>query len=291
MCKPYLSYVKINPNTALTLTGSCLKYCDNLLDQQLHYKYTVYKYWSVANTDVDIQEKWYPYASNDSYTGQTTADLTAFTKLFQDNPDTHIWKFTLEAKAMSAETGVAKGASSLIVYINQVPTSGTCSISPLSGTSVSTVFTIDCANWLDPDGTIFKYNFYAYLLDDQLKLGLGSSSNGALFTQLPQGAIYDSNRIYISVEIVDNDDGVAYYDLTTTPVSVNTNKTSVSGLMSDFINLNRQASPNRLLYEGESQRSIQLLLTIASTLNDQSMSDKSGLQASNDSNLVAVPQM
>ena len=41
--------------------------------------------------------------------------------------------------------------SALNFVINQPPSNGSCSISPLNG-STSTVFTVSCANWIDDDG-------------------------------------------------------------------------------------------------------------------------------------------
>jgi hypothetical protein len=43
--------------------------------------------------------------------------------------------------------------------MNQPPRNGSCLISPLSGTT-STLFTINCTDWIDEDG-IKDYSFYS----------------------------------------------------------------------------------------------------------------------------------
>jgi hypothetical protein len=47
----------------------------------------------------------------------------------------------------------------LSFVINQPPTNGSCSITPLNGTT-STSFTIICSHWQDPDG-IKDYSIYS----------------------------------------------------------------------------------------------------------------------------------
>jgi hypothetical protein len=269
--------VKINPNNQLMLTGFCLKYCTNALS----YKYKIYKLWKIKNTDIDIQEKWYPFSSefqngSNLYTGENSTELTAFQTLFKSDNLTFVWKFEFEVESVSLYNGVSTGISSLIVFINQVPNNGSCTIFPLNGTAVSTIFTISCANWYDPDGEIVKYTYFGNYMGDQMKLGLGWSSDGIISTQLPQGALYDSYRLYISVEITDSDDGKAYYSVPVF-VTVVADTVSVPNLMSELISLSYSANPNRILFEAQTQNSIQLILTIASVLNGQSLADKSGL--------------
>ena len=53
-------------------------------------------------------------------------------------------------------------SSALNFVANQPPQNGSCSVSPLSGTT-STVFTISCPQWQDPDG-IKDYSFYSEIL-------------------------------------------------------------------------------------------------------------------------------
>ena len=53
-----------------------------------------------------------------------------------------------------------QGTSYLDFELNTAPTGGTCSISPLSGVSAQTLFTISCSDWFDVDG-ILTYQFFS----------------------------------------------------------------------------------------------------------------------------------
>jgi hypothetical protein len=62
------------------------------------------------------------------------------------------------------------GSAALVAQVNRAPHNGTCIASPLSGYSASTLFTINCTNWIDHDqeddaggGTISRYFFYGTL--------------------------------------------------------------------------------------------------------------------------------
>ena len=202
--------------------------------------------------------------------------MTISKDLYRSNPETNIWKFELYLTTMSAENGIAAGSSSFIVFINQIPKGGSCTASPNHGFSVTTMFTITCTSWYDPDGLIVKYNYYARLLDDQMSIGLGYSTKGSLSTTLPQGAIYDSYNLYISVEIVDDNEGIAHFDIAI-PVVVSPDTTYVQNIISSLIHIDPKLSQNAKKFKGDSQLSIQTILSISSVLNGKSLSDKKGL--------------
>jgi hypothetical protein len=82
-----------------------------------------------------------------------TSNFTATTKLFIENNQTTYWRFEVIYSFISE-----KSSSALNFLINQPPQNGSCSISPLNGTT-STLFTIVCSNWFDEDG-IQDYSFY-----------------------------------------------------------------------------------------------------------------------------------
>ena len=112
-----------------------------------------------------------------------------------------------------------------------------------------------------------------------MKIGLGSSENGALETQLPQGAVYDSYNMFISVEIIDQDDGVTYYDIQN-PVVVKPNISLVNSMIDRLISADPKLPQNVDLFKGDSQLSVQTILSISSVLNGQSLSDKKALLSS-----------
>jgi hypothetical protein len=87
-------------------------------------------------------------------------ELTILPNLFQSEPDIKKWKIDFNVLTTSYYGGTGFGKSSIIIGINELPTNGTCSISPLSGMTGNTSFTIQCTQWYDPDGYIAKYEYY-----------------------------------------------------------------------------------------------------------------------------------
>ncbi len=86
--------------------------------------------------------------------GSNTTNFTSTNDLFISNPSIQYWRFEV-VYSFPTETS----SSSLNFLINQPPQNGSCSISPLNGTT-STLFTIFCQNWQDQDG-IKDYSFYS----------------------------------------------------------------------------------------------------------------------------------
>lgn len=111
-----------------------------------------------------------------------------------------------------------------------------------------------------------------------MSIGLGYSTNGSLSTALPQGAVYDSYNLYISVEIVDDNEGIAYFDIAT-PVVVSPDTTYVQNIIDSLINIDPKLSQNAQMFKGDSQLSMQIILSISSVLNGKSLSDKKGLSS------------
>ena len=73
-------------------------------------------------------------------------NFTATNQLFLANSHVIYWRFEV---AFAFSTGIS--SSSLNFAINQPPSKGSCSISPLQGTT-STPFSVACSGWFDKDG-------------------------------------------------------------------------------------------------------------------------------------------
>jgi hypothetical protein len=87
-----------------------------------------------------------------------TTNFTSTNQLFLANSQVEYWRFEV-VYSFESETS----SSSINFIINQPPINGSCSISPLNGTT-STLFTISCSNWFDQN-RIKDYSFYSiYLL-------------------------------------------------------------------------------------------------------------------------------
>ena len=92
----------------------------------------------------------------DNDLGSNSSNFTVTPDLFLANPAIDYWRFEVLYSLPSAT-----GSSALNFVINQAPQNGSCSVSPLAGTT-STWFTITCSQWQDPDG-IKDYSFYSML--------------------------------------------------------------------------------------------------------------------------------
>ena len=85
--------------------------------------------------------------------GTNTSNFTAINNLFLNNPQVQYWRFEVVYSFIFEIS-----SSSLNFVINQPPCNGSCSISPLNGTT-STLFTISCPDWFDQDD-IKDYSIY-----------------------------------------------------------------------------------------------------------------------------------
>ena len=88
--------------------------------------------------------------------GQDTNELIISPALFQNNSAIIFWKIELEITLNYVATGV----SSLVFKVNQLPSNGSCTVSPTSGQILTTLFQITCTNWADPDGSIERYEYF-----------------------------------------------------------------------------------------------------------------------------------
>ena len=122
--------------------------------------------------------------------------------------------------------------------INTPPSNGTCSITPLSGTT-STVFALDCSHWMDIHG-IKDYSFYI----DQLIVGY--SVLPTLQVRLPANG-FNSTLVHLIARIRDVYGAFSEIDLP--PVTVlfdlNTLNDLIEGVLSAGVNLMNSSQLNR----------------------------------------------
>ena len=224
-CNPSGDFTKINANFQLILTAYCLKNCGNASQQAY-----------ILNT--------YTLDSNQSWILLNTM-LSDISSEFNFKSDSQgKYKFELA-------TSFLGGLFSLIVLINQVPQNGTCQITPVFGVALITNFDISCSDWQDLDGFILKYDYFANFPNQQMKIGLGYSLDGLLTTLLP----YNSDgAFWISVEIHDNNNGIAYFNISYwVTVEFNSNVSNINYMS--------------LLNNGDSQVNIQNIISISLVLS------------------------
>jgi hypothetical protein len=89
------------------------------------------------------------------FLGLNTSNFTVTSQLFNENLHIHYWRFEVMYTFAFAS---GRSSSAINFQINQRPANGSCSITPLNG-STSTPFTVNCSNWFDKDG-IQDYSFY-----------------------------------------------------------------------------------------------------------------------------------
>jgi hypothetical protein len=87
-------------------------------------------------------------------------ELTLMPELFLSEPNVKKWKIDFNLFTTSFYGGTGFGKSSIIVSLNEIPILGTCTVNPLSGLAETTIFTIKCYNFTDPDGFISKFEYY-----------------------------------------------------------------------------------------------------------------------------------
>jgi REJ domain len=92
--------------------------------------------------------------------GLNDKELTILQELFLSEPTVKKWKIDFTVYTSSFYGGTATGRSSIIVGINELPINGSCTISPTTGIAASTIFTITCTKWVDPDGNIVRYEYW-----------------------------------------------------------------------------------------------------------------------------------
>jgi hypothetical protein len=106
---------------------------------------------------------------------------------------------------------------------------------------------------------------------------LGSRRNGELETRLFPG--YASNQARIYVQIYDNDEAFAVYEIEN-PITILADRDNFTNTLSKLISHDPLFETNRILNEGSYLPSLQEIQTISSLLNDQSLADKFGLISS-----------
>ena len=127
---------------------------------------------------------------------------------------------------------MAIGMASLILKTNVLPKNGYCYVDKTNGTSLSTIFTIVCLNWLDPDGSINIYEYMATYSGNENSIALNYNTNGQISLQLPQGPSNDAYKIYLYVNIIDNTKGTTVFTIPN-PILVYPNIDLASGLLDD----------------------------------------------------------
>ena len=85
--------------------------------------------------------------------------------LFQNHSSVAFWRVDFIVN----KNQKLNGLSSVKLLVNQQPKNGNCTVDKYSGISLSTTFNIKCLNWIDPDGTIERYEFMGKIINYLIK--------------------------------------------------------------------------------------------------------------------------
>ena len=183
MCIPNVEYQYINPNTQVSLSSMCVSNCQPVqkigwsIYQGTRLPSSNITQWTLYNKLATLQDIWFfGRQSREEGTrstlrllGVNTSHFTATKDLFIDSSNVVYWRFEVVYSSASQSS-----SSALNFIVNQPPRSGSCSVSPLSGTT-STLFTLACSNWFDEDG-VKDYSFYGNISTNNQRLIDCSSS-------------------------------------------------------------------------------------------------------------------
>ena len=237
MCSPNLEYQLVNPTTQVALFSLCIGTC-SLIQNII---------WNVYSGQINSSQWNLFNQTNNWFFGGRTSNFTSTNQLFLNNPQVKVWKFEV-VYSFPSETSI----SALNFVINQPPANGSCSISPLNGTT-STSFGISCPNWFDEDG-IKDYTFYN---SDRLMIAFSALST--LEVQLPAG------ELRLIVHIRDQLNCLTEYNLSTT-VTVLPDTAAIDDLMNSL-----QSSTNnpiiQLLSSGNQNTVGQVLTSVSQEFN------------------------
>jgi hypothetical protein len=187
--------------------------------------------------------------------------------LFKNYFDKLFWKVDFIITKNSNINGLA----SLTFLINQVPKNGQCFVDQYNGISLSTTFNIKCFDWIDTDGSIERYEFFATYSGNENPIALNYNSNGDLLIQLPQGPDYDFYKLYLFVNIIDDTYGVTVYNITQ-PVTVMPNDNLANNLAASIASNDPNSPFLQDLNSGNLNLVAKNVIALSSVFNIQSLS-------------------
>ena len=270
MCIPNLEFQLVNPTTQVALFSECLGSCSSLIN----ITWNIYQ----GSNGTSSTTQWAPFTQitqheNDWFYGRNTTNFTATNQLFLQNPTVRFWRFEV-VFSFTTETS----SSALNFVINQPPSNGSCSISPLQGTT-STLFGVSCPGWVDDDG-VKDYALAGYTTapDDQTMLAFSAVSDFSI--RLPSPDL-NQTRLNLVVTVRDTLDCVVSVNLSMVVVSVDVS--SITELVDQVSNSNNAVNGNslvRLLSSGNQNSVAQLITSLSQYFNqiDRQSTDDTAVQ-------------
>ena len=189
--------------------------------------------------------------------GSNSSNFTATNQLFLTNPTIAYWRFEVVYLLASGSS-----SSAMNFVINQPPSNGSCSISPLVGTT-STVFTVTCVHWQDADG-VKDYSIYGG--PDRTMVAF--SSVPTMSIRLPAGRT-NTSMLQLVVVIRDQLDCVVEVNLSSVVVTVDS--VAIDQLLQAVRSSSASALNNnplvQILSSGNQNAVAQVLLALSQQFN------------------------
>ena len=228
-----------------------------------------------------------------------TRNLTVANHLFSQYKNGSYWRFEV---VYTFNNKPSLGALDFVM--NQPPRSGSCSINPPNGTTI-TLFQITCSNWFDENG-IKDYSFYgeylfsldnfnfifpyfvAYTTDSTKQIMLGFTNTPSFQVRLPS-SITNTSIVNIIVSIKDGLNAITQVQLQ--PVVVYLGWTEINTFIDIVEHSNsKSTNPNlitQLLANGDANSLTQTVTLISEVLNEMSEQQTENAVKSNQNLLVA----
>ncbi|CAF4263664.1 unnamed protein product, partial [Adineta steineri] len=157
-------------------------------------------------------------------------------------------------------------SSSLNFIINQPPVNGSCSITPLNGTT-SSLFDILCPDWFDEDD-IKDYSIYSWTNNFSEQTIIAYSSVSTFQVRLPLGDDQTS-LVHLTVYIRDTLDCITKFNLSS--VTVISDSIGITSLLNDIQNSSNQLTTNpviQLLASGNQNIVGQVITSLSQQFNN-----------------------
>ncbi|RNA19749.1 polycystic kidney disease 1-like 2 [Brachionus plicatilis] len=229
-CKTYGKYTRINSAYQLVLLSDCTDGCNSA--QQVVYTHKLFfrsdesSEWTMANRTL----------LESCTLGEHDQEFTILSKIFDLVKNALFWKVDVDITTVfENKNSSAIGSTSLFLKINEKPFNGSCRLNTHSGFALHTFFAIQCKDWLDNDGYVIRYEYFAQYSDGSSPIALSYNQNGLLVTQLPQGLYSDGYKMHLFVQIIDDSDAITIYEIEN-PVVVEVRQDILLGLTNQLVN-------------------------------------------------------
>ena len=193
------------------------------------------------------------------FPGLQSSNFTSTQDLFLQYPQVSFWRFEAIYSFVTEQT-----TSALNFQINQPPRNGSCSISPLNGTT-TTPFTVSCPSWFDEDG-IQDYSIYD-TTDWSKQRIVAFSSLSSFQVRLATDAETET-VVNLTVHIRDQRDCITAYNLSS--VVISPDLVGMTDLIDRVLNVSQTLPSNafvQLLTSGNQNLVGQLITSFSQQLN------------------------